>query len=523
MHPALPRAMALVTLLQFEPLAAAQESTDTLTAPSAPSTDPTGSWSGEGVLHQMEVADPNGRTIALRIFARDLADPATAVKKFCDLQSGHGRRGPTVGAWEAWAVDTCTRDVMRNLAPTLDRLRGRHAFPVAVPTHVPTEVPTTEPAQVPTDVPTEEPTAVPTQPPALLPTTLLEFQSVLVSANLQKYETTLADAGYYECDDLKEATTVELKELGMKTPEIRRLRKYLERMVELTASPTGLPSVPSSAAPSVRSQAKDCAGVCALHSKNHCCSVYGNSDAKTGLDNESDEQWCTSEFRAIAQEGRSFQTRSMFQFILRYYLWYQESESAVLAHPSLHCLSDPQFISLLEVATAIRIAHDKGCGLDDGTMDFPRLLPNFCGHGSPLVESWFAMPARTRTHMHALTQECSCTLRSLWKSLEALSEAVLLELVEQPFKVLQKQARCLETLSLTSLQFGVQAELFHRDTLAIKGALLFIRFRSLLSEAHVWQPLAKASSVSSFFTTYSLAGTIITSTTTWISAAAPSA
>ena len=102
-------------------------------------------------------------------------------------------------------------------------------------------------------------------------TTLLEFQSVLVSANLQKYEITLADAGHYECDDLKEATTVELKELGMKTPEIRHLRKYPERMVELTASPAGLPSVPSSAALSVRSQASegvmDCAGICALHSK----------------------------------------------------------------------------------------------------------------------------------------------------------------------------------------------------------------------------------------------------------------
>ena len=80
--------------------------------------------SGEDVLHKMEVADPDGQTIALNIFARDFADPATAVKKFCDLQLGHGRRGPTVGAWEAWAVDTCTQDIMRNLAPTLDRLRG---------------------------------------------------------------------------------------------------------------------------------------------------------------------------------------------------------------------------------------------------------------------------------------------------------------------------------------------------------------------------------------------------------------
>jgi hypothetical protein len=89
--------------------------------------------SGEDVLHKMEVADPDGRTIALNIFARDLADPATAVKKFCDLQSGHGRRGPTVGAWEAWAVDTCAQDIMRNLAPTLDRLRGQHAASVSFP------------------------------------------------------------------------------------------------------------------------------------------------------------------------------------------------------------------------------------------------------------------------------------------------------------------------------------------------------------------------------------------------------
>ena len=132
------------------------------------------------------------------------------------------------------------------------------------------------------------------------------------------------------------------------------------------------------------------------------------------------------------------------------------------------------------------------------------------------------MPARPRARTRTRTQEFACTLRPVWKW-ETLSEAVLLESVGQPFEVLQKRARCLETLSLTSLQFGVQAELFHRDALTIKGALSCFRSRSLVTEADVRQPPAKASLISSSCVTCSLPATITTSTPTWISAAAPSA
>ena len=76
--------------------------------------DPIGGRSADDVLHVMEVIDPNGRTVNLRIFARDLADPAAAVNKFCVL---HGFAG----------VDTCAQDVLRNLVPELDRLQGQDA------------------------------------------------------------------------------------------------------------------------------------------------------------------------------------------------------------------------------------------------------------------------------------------------------------------------------------------------------------------------------------------------------------
>ena len=64
--------------------------------------------------HEVQVIDPHGQPTALRIFARDLADPAVAVKSFCAL---HGFAG----------VETCAQDIMHGLAPELDRLRGRHA------------------------------------------------------------------------------------------------------------------------------------------------------------------------------------------------------------------------------------------------------------------------------------------------------------------------------------------------------------------------------------------------------------
>ena len=102
-------------------------------------------------------------------------------------------------------------------------------------------------------------------------------------------------------------------------------------------------------------------------------------------------------------EKKASQSGTCFNFLLRYYLWYQASDSAALAHPSLHCLRDPNFISLVEVVTAVRIAHEKGLRIDDGAVDFARLLSNnFCGHDSPLVKTWFAcLRAHVHAHVHA--------------------------------------------------------------------------------------------------------------------------
>ena len=49
-----------------------------------------------------------------RIFARDLVDPVAAVWRFCILHSFAG-------------VESCARDIMRGLAPEVDRLRRQHA------------------------------------------------------------------------------------------------------------------------------------------------------------------------------------------------------------------------------------------------------------------------------------------------------------------------------------------------------------------------------------------------------------
>ena len=119
MHPALPRAVALVALLQFEPLAAAQECTAATPWFCGP-TDTLGGWSDDDVVLVQEVTEPHGSTIALHIFARDLADPAVAVKNFCAV---HGFAG----------VETCAQEIMHGLAPELDRLRGQHAAAMPPP------------------------------------------------------------------------------------------------------------------------------------------------------------------------------------------------------------------------------------------------------------------------------------------------------------------------------------------------------------------------------------------------------
>ena len=77
-----------------------------LTAPSMDS-----GASDDDVVHSIEVFDPRGQTIWLDIFARNLADPTAAVKKFCSLHFFSG-------------VETCTKEIMREIAPALEPLRA---------------------------------------------------------------------------------------------------------------------------------------------------------------------------------------------------------------------------------------------------------------------------------------------------------------------------------------------------------------------------------------------------------------
>ena len=123
----MPRWVALIALLQqFVPFAAAQECTlatpwmcgptDTPAA-AAHSTDLIGGRSDDDAVHVIEVVNPRGAQIPLRIFARDLVDPAAAARRFCILHSFAG-------------VESCARDIMLGLAPDLDRLRRQHAMQV---------------------------------------------------------------------------------------------------------------------------------------------------------------------------------------------------------------------------------------------------------------------------------------------------------------------------------------------------------------------------------------------------------
>ena len=54
---------------------------------------------------------------------------------------------------------------------------------------------------------------------------------LLEEAKLTAYASVLHDAGYYELTDLREADDVDLGELGLKKPEIKRLRRYLEEQI----------------------------------------------------------------------------------------------------------------------------------------------------------------------------------------------------------------------------------------------------------------------------------------------------
>ena len=53
----------------------------------------------------------------------------------------------------------------------------------------------------------------------------------LEEAKLTAFASVLHDAGYSELTDLREADDVDLGELGLKKPEIKRLRRYLEEQI----------------------------------------------------------------------------------------------------------------------------------------------------------------------------------------------------------------------------------------------------------------------------------------------------
>ena len=53
----------------------------------------------------------------------------------------------------------------------------------------------------------------------------------LEEAKLTAYASVLYDAGYSELTDLREADDVDLGELGLKKPEIKRLRRYLKERI----------------------------------------------------------------------------------------------------------------------------------------------------------------------------------------------------------------------------------------------------------------------------------------------------
>ena len=54
---------------------------------------------------------------------------------------------------------------------------------------------------------------------------------LLEEAKLTAYAGVLHDAGYSELTDLGAADDVDLGELGLKKPEIKRLRRYLEEQI----------------------------------------------------------------------------------------------------------------------------------------------------------------------------------------------------------------------------------------------------------------------------------------------------
>ena len=72
--------------------------------------------SGDTLVHVMDVTDPHGQVVQVKLFAKDLSAPAAVFKKFCAY---HDFQPP----------EACEAEVMRALAPDLERLRAQ--FPTA--------------------------------------------------------------------------------------------------------------------------------------------------------------------------------------------------------------------------------------------------------------------------------------------------------------------------------------------------------------------------------------------------------
>ena len=98
--------------------------------------------SGDKLVLAMDVTDPHGQEVQLKIFAHDLAAPDAVVEKFCDY---HGFQPP----------EACRADIMRAFTPDLGRLRALFA--------------TGSKSPVPVEGATQQPQAL-LQQQALLPT-----------------------------------------------------------------------------------------------------------------------------------------------------------------------------------------------------------------------------------------------------------------------------------------------------------------------------------------------------------------
>ena len=104
---------------------------------------------------------------------------------------------------------------------------------------------------------------------------------------------------------------------------------------------------------------------------------------------EDDEESCLAEFEAAAaDQSAELFGKMMFQFIGMYYSWYHASDTdAKTSH--LQCLSDPQFVSLVEIGTAIQASYVLDLGLEK--QNSGRLFHSVCNSSN--AETWFSLHA----------------------------------------------------------------------------------------------------------------------------------